>query len=541
MNIDNIIKKCLDKHIQRNILTEYSSDQRLPFDDDYFKNKNYLEQYTDWIEDFGKYGELSSSKLNFWDEIKNAIKLIIDKKIKNHKGLTFENNFNEIFDNLKDIIGNNINFNNKGNIYVERRVKINHTSDSYDSSDKYGNDPKLLYNSLVKNYNNNVGGCWCYKTNGSDTYCTFENGDTITFKGFIRTDDIDYIKTVLLNFHYPKEHEIRVKPNAKVELFEVVFDCKYKIPLKGNLIVNSTYFGNNGKYNGEYAKVDDGFGGFSLIDRNSQIQNVSNFIKNKINNNIPIDKIFDNIKQINQVFKCGVLFNQMYLIDYNDNVIGNGSLYFDDISNLNHNYVAALLKNKYAIIAPNGDLIGDGKLWFDKIFLDDRYFKVELNNHYSLVNHKGKLTNNGDIWFDWIEDFNENFVKVLIKNKYSLVNINNNKLILDGKIWFDEIGNLFDGLAKVKLDNKYSFINNEGKLIFDSNLWFDKAEFLGDELGGMIEKNGQRYLFDKNMNFYDYKTKQQIQNPFNKNNESFDKYINHIIYECFEKLINKKN
>ena len=46
MNIDNIIKKCLDKHIPRNILTEYSADQRLPFDDDKFKNKNYLEQYS---------------------------------------------------------------------------------------------------------------------------------------------------------------------------------------------------------------------------------------------------------------------------------------------------------------------------------------------------------------------------------------------------------------------------------------------------------------------------------------------------------------
>lgn len=55
------------KKIVKNLLQEYSVDQRLPFDDDYFKNKNYLEQYTDWLEDFGQYGELPPSKLDFWD------------------------------------------------------------------------------------------------------------------------------------------------------------------------------------------------------------------------------------------------------------------------------------------------------------------------------------------------------------------------------------------------------------------------------------------------------------------------------------------
>lgn len=64
------------ENVVNNVLKEYSSDQRLPFDDDQFKNKNYLEQYTDWLEDFGKYGTLPPSKLDFWSEIERATKYI---------------------------------------------------------------------------------------------------------------------------------------------------------------------------------------------------------------------------------------------------------------------------------------------------------------------------------------------------------------------------------------------------------------------------------------------------------------------------------
>lgn len=68
MNIRDIIKESIDK-----LLNEYRSEQRLPFDDDKFKNKNYLEQYTDWLEDFGKYGKLSHSNLDFWDELRKGV------------------------------------------------------------------------------------------------------------------------------------------------------------------------------------------------------------------------------------------------------------------------------------------------------------------------------------------------------------------------------------------------------------------------------------------------------------------------------------
>ena len=63
------LKKIVENSIC-NILNEYHAEQRLPFDDKFYGKKNQLEQYKDWLEDFGKYGELPPSSLNFYDELK---------------------------------------------------------------------------------------------------------------------------------------------------------------------------------------------------------------------------------------------------------------------------------------------------------------------------------------------------------------------------------------------------------------------------------------------------------------------------------------
>ena len=215
------------ENIVNKVLQEYSADQRLPFDDDYFKNKNYLEQYTDWLEDFGKYGTLPPSKLEFWDEVNKAIKYIFESKI--YEKYDLELNIygeNELLEKLVEIIHNNLSFDENGNLYVERQVRIEGSAKHYNKSTFDNYDPKILYNNLVDNYNNNVGGCWSYNKGGSKAYCSKEEGDIITLKGYIRIDDIDFVKTVLLNYRYPNEHEIRVKPNAKVELI-LIASIKY--------------------------------------------------------------------------------------------------------------------------------------------------------------------------------------------------------------------------------------------------------------------------------------------------------------------------
>lgn len=345
------------ENIVNNVLQEYSSDQRLPFDDDYFKNKNYLEQYTDWLEDFGKYGTLPSSKLDFWDEIKKAIKYIISNKLRNHAVLGLPNNYEMIYNDLHDkIIGNKLIFNENGNVYVERQIQINNSITTYDNNDSNGIDQKKLYNDLVQNYNNNVGGCWSYKKDGSYSYCSNSTGDNIVMKGYIRTDDIDFVKTVLLNFRYPNEHEIRVKPNSKIEIIEVILGCKYKMPLKGSLIVNATYFGNNSSYKGEYATVDDGFGNLQFIDRSGNIKDYGDVVKDKISKGFSYDEIFDEIQNLNNGFKK-VKFSKKYtLIDKNNELIGNGNLWFDYVSNFNQNgYALVELNNLDYFIDEKGN------------------------------------------------------------------------------------------------------------------------------------------------------------------------------------------
>lgn len=513
------------KHIIRNILNEYSADQRLPFDDDEFKNKNYLEQYTDWLEDFGKYGKLPPSKLDFWEELEKAIKYIIENNLQGEYDLGLEGyNKEEILNELYNIFGEKLNFTDDDKLYVEREVVIDKKANYYDGSTRNGVDPKILYNKLVQNYNNNVGGCWSYRLNGSESYCTHESGDSITMKGYIRTDDIDFVKTVLLNFHYDMEHEIRVKPNAKVELFEVIFDCKYKIPLKGHLIVNATYFGNNGKYNGEYAQIDDGFGNKDyLIDRKGNIYKPNEIIKVKNQRGLPLNQIFDVIRTLNYGFKKGIFKNIECLINSENKIIGNGDIWFERIHFFYDNFAKVELNNKFNFINTKGEIISD--TWFDNANnFQNGFACVGLNDKWSFINSNGDLIS--DTWFDEVDDFRNGFSKIMLNNQYNFINTNgriisntwfddtsdfvndfaivelNNKesvidsdgnLINNGKLWFDYVDFFSkDGFAKVQLDDRYNLLNSKGKLI--SNTWFDEISDFNNNLAIVVLNDKENYI-----------------------------------------------
>jgi hypothetical protein len=128
---------------------------------------------------------------------------------------------------------------------------------------------------MMEDYGFNVGGCWSYKVGAAQGYCKNSLGKAIILRGYIRTDDIDFVKTALLNFKYPTEHEIRVKPFAKVELFNFSFGKGFDegfdtINFEKPLIVSSTYSGNKQKNFKGIMAVDDGFGGVSFVDVNKK-------------------------------------------------------------------------------------------------------------------------------------------------------------------------------------------------------------------------------------------------------------------------------
>lgn len=446
------------ENVVNNVLKEYSSDQRLPFDDDQFKNKNYLEQYTDWLEDFGKYGTLPPSKLDFWSEIERATKYILEKRL--DKKYWYENmnmDLNEILNVLKNIIGKYVRVNKNNLVYVERKVKIEKSVDYYNSSDENGNDRALLYKSLVQNYNNNVGGCWSYKKNGSEAYCKEYNGDTITMKGYIRTDDIDFVKTVLLNYSYSDEHEIRVNPNAKVELVQVDFNGKYKIPLKGHLIVNSTYFGNNGKYKGMYAPVDDGFGNHDYINRKGEIRSL------------------DDLKQIIKSKD----------IDLND--------YFDEVKELNNGFTIIKFLNRWTFITPNRDLINNGDLWFDDISdFTDGYAIVTNGKRKTFINMEGRLFKNGLVWGDDIIGFHNHHAAIKISHNWYVIDDKEN--LVYGDMAFDEIVGIGDNYIGAYYNGVPYFIDFKGNF-YDYDTEKPIQSPLDDDMYKLdyyLQQNGRR-------------------------------------------------
>ena len=479
---------------QLNKLFEYHSQQRLPFKDKYgikdyeFADKNMAEEYLDWIEEFGKVGELDSSSISFVDGFKSglstAFKWYTDKnssvdnkelKIKFTKGLK-RHGFIVINDDKS--IGTDCKFNDKGNMYVERAIVLDN-----DLSDPSSG----MFDKLVNDYQNNIGGCWCWAEGGTIAYCERNQGSKILLRGWIRLDDINWDETVYLNsYHMNGEREIRVKPNAKVELFEIlgtydynhnfyyndeknsivayddeVGDCDfYKFDLGGrHIIVNATYLGDNGKYNEErfaeiydYSSKDKKF-----MDREGNILNSQKeLIMKKIerlrsNSDMSYLDIFNGVREVqgSEFLLCNDYGKWFILNDNDDSLVG--GMIFDsaDIVTLgDYNAIRVRLSensNEYMsdykvnYIKMNGEYMF--KDWYDSIFtIDGKTFFVELNDKYGLYNNSGEIK----FIFDDVnrlvkcEDrsLSKYYIEVTYKDKCNLYDVTDKRFVTNH--WFDE-------------------------------------------------------------------------------------------------------
>ena len=197
---------------KQNVLQEYHRDQKFPTED---FGKTNAEAFLDWLEDKGKYGALPPSKMSFEEGVKSGLQTAAKW------GNISED---ELYDSL---VNNKYGFWNQhiedknGNLYVEREISIPNL-DKWDKDFKY-------YDSLIKKYENNVGGCWAWKPGNARAYCSYDSGDAVVLKGYIRMEDVDWVETDYINssvYSMPNECEVRVKPNAKVELFEVETSLK---------------------------------------------------------------------------------------------------------------------------------------------------------------------------------------------------------------------------------------------------------------------------------------------------------------------------
>lgn len=421
---------------KQNVLQEYHRDQKFPTED---FGKTNAETFLDWLEDKGQYGTLPPSKMSFEEGVKSGLKTAAEW------GKISENElYNNLVNNRQGFWNQHIEDKN-GNLYVERALN----TPSLISWDK---DSKN-YNKLIQKYENNVGGCWAWKQGKAAAYCG-AGDDIVILKGYIRMEDVDWVETDYINssvYSMPNECEVRVKPNAKVELFEVETSIKitkdeygreksrnadytfdtYKLPLKGHLIVTATYFGNNQTYAGNYAPLYDSQSKASkFIDRKGNIVSINDLLNNS-------ESLLD-LANNSDDFSLGQEHDGLRRISY-----------------LTPNNIL-----KYNFINANNRLLSP--TWFDYAGnFHDGFAKIGTKFKENFINTQGQLLS-PKLWFTTVSDFSDGLALVQIGAKFNFIDINGN-FLLPIK-WFDWALNFSNGRALVMIQDKFYDIDKQGRL-----------------------------------------------------------------------------
>jgi hypothetical protein len=369
------------------------------------------------------------------------------------------------------------------------------------------------FEKFVEKYNNNVGGCWCWEYGRAADYCSNNNGSKILLRGWIRLDDIDWVETVYINaYGMNAECEIRVKPNAKVELFEIYgsffnsdpyYDDRndrfssygngdddiplYKFNLGGkHIIVTATYFGNNVNFDEDgFAEIYD-----STSDEKKFMDRKGNILSKKDIVYMKLNGFKENINILQQKGINGANINDLFefiehvprtpyliLSDYNiycifdtktNKVIGDS--YFDSCHYISNENFRCFKVGTY-----------DGVNLFSldgKFLLDRCYTNVYIYNGVIIVYdgsiekmgvYKGSSTNfifdDINVIYNYdncVMDIIKNYLEVENEDKgYNIIDLNGNII---SPVWFTQSYNVskYDG-KNVIVCSEYD--DNNHKLI----------------------------------------------------------------------------
>ena len=533
----------------KSLLKEYSNEPRLPFDEREFRFKNGLETFIDWLEDFGKYGELPPSKMSFEEGIRSglvtACKWAYGNKHRNDKNKDnyepSEEDLEYFYDELEvNEFLNKVKIDDRGLMYVERAIAIP-TITSPDVDQKW-------LNKLKKLYHNNVGGCWSWGDGAAEAYCGNGN-DTITLMGYIRMEDIDWVETDYINngmqYGASFEKEIRTKPNAKIELFGLRFTNssnpkKYmgttKFPNGKTLIVSATYFGNEGHYNGNYAQIYDANSkDIKYMDRENNIFVGRDLARNLAykHNEHPSSELgepwitMDSNDELAVITIDGI--DLMSLFDLKKGVFICPDVWFYNIQ-LNNifNDIAIVTndigKENYLDIT-KGRVLSD--TWFDMCYNFDVNSDVAIvvnDEKQTYLRRDGKFLFNE--WFDKCEPFDEKGIARVFKRNLVTLIRKDGSFVKD--VWFENIkvaavgiyigkhpvygclyftyegktlfGDFFDdasafdenGIAIAKQDGKFTYLKKDGTFL--SNMWFSKCERFARFNCAIVEMDNKQNL-----------------------------------------------
>lgn len=441
-------------------LLEYSREMRIPFpEDEYGKNTN-LDDFLDWLIATGHYGKLRPSSINVWQGIARGY-----EKAAEWMGLECDSP-SQFYRETQTGIGfpQKCIINDDNLMYVERAITI----------PPFKGISQGEFEKLIDKYENNVGGCWSWQEGSAEAYCGYgDMGSTVILKGYIRLDDIDWVETDYVNSRYysvPLECEIRVSPNAKVEIFDVTdANGKSLIHLKNTLLVKATYFGNNSTYKGEYAKLYN-----SESDEEDLIDRQGNIVRK----DDVIDEISNRLKKKDKTLLKNAIKNDngQYLIR-----IPSYILFFDK----NGDYISKKecdklkkINNKYVIYSMYGESCHMLNL---QTFNDENLEIAECNKIFNL---------NEIFEFVCLGDYDD-----VYSGEYTLIyNANQDKFLGGGKNGVKFVDVSMDvllsdykptnGMAWVKVelpDGRYNFLDViNDKYAFNDDFDVDGQIILGD-------------------------------------------------------------
>ena len=547
----------------KSLLKEYSNEPRLPFEEPSYRYKNILESFIDWLEDFGRYGELEPSKISFEEGIRSGLATAWKWAYENrHNGeqakepskedledFYDELNLQNFYDNikfedyLKKIKEKGVDkgfINDRGQLYVERAIKV-------PSITKPDVNQKWV-NKLKQYYQNNVGGCWSWGYGDSDAYCG-SGDDIITMMGYIRMEDIDWVETDYVNnfmqYSSSFEKEIRTKPNAQIELFGLKYTNssnpqnykrEVKFPNGKTLIVKATYFGNEGKYQGNYARIYDANSkDIKYMDRENKIFLGQDFLRGLAyeHNQHPSRElddrwvITDSNDELAVVSLDGIDLMSLFDLKKGVFICPDDWFYTINLGNISNNIAIVTNddgKENYFDISKR-KVISD--TWFDTCFsfdIDSDIAIVNNDEKETYIRRDGKFLFNE--WFDKCEPFDEKGIaRVFKKNLVTLIR-KDGSFVKD--VWFENIkvaavgiyigkhpvygclyftyegktlfGDFFDdasafdenGIAIAKQDGKFTYLKKDGTFL--SNMWFSKCERFARFNCAIVEMDNKQNL-----------------------------------------------
>ena len=443
------IRKKFKMQEHANILKEYHEEPRLPFEE--FGNGHaYMDEFIDWIQYSSKKGELPKPSITWEEGIKKGCEeyskistkyipsAVLEVSVEKHGMFKYPQ------------------FDENGNLYVERMLGMPIGSVNQASPE--------LYERLIQDYEDNVGGCWSWILGEAEAYCGTMSGDKIAIKlcGYMCLDDIYWAELIrkATDGYFKNEYEVRTYPRGRVMLTKIEFtdnEGKYiadAASFDGPRILKQTYFGNNEYFRGDYAKL-----GYQKI----------GYDKDYID------------RQGNEYTK--------------DELKSKGHYLFDKIYDYVNGFAIVKLDDTYNFIDKNGNLLYKGDEWFDKVKnFENGFAKVSNYNLYNMLNQKGELIWKGDEWLDDIYSFSDGFALVLTEKGVNYID-ENGELLWKGDTWFEDGINFFDGLAQVaNEDYRYNYLNDKGQLI--SDIWFDSASrrFHNGFAVILIDDKGYNYI-----------------------------------------------